>query len=60
MDLRRDAALGEDQNTRRKRLMLTDVVYKLAKRGFAPSRFTECSIEELERELIDAEVAPLK
>ena len=56
----RDAALGENQNTRRKRLMLTDVVYKLAKRGFAPSRFTECSIEELERELIDAENAPSK
>jgi deoxycytidylate deaminase len=31
----RDAALGEDQNTRRKRLMVTDVVYCLAKAKLA-------------------------
>lgn len=56
----RDASLGEDQNTRRKRLMLVDVVHRLAKNKLLPSRFLETSIEEIERELIDANDAPLK
>ena len=56
----RDAALGEDQNTRRKRLMVTDVVYRLAKAKLAPEKFTKFRVEDLEAELIDAPEAPLK
>jgi deoxycytidylate deaminase len=56
----RDAALGEDQNTRRKRLMVTDVVYRLAKAELALEKFTKCKVEDLESELIDAPEAPLK
>lgn len=56
----RDASLGEDQNTRRKRLMVTDIVYKLAKHGMAPERFSNSKVEDIESELIDAPNAPLK
>jgi cytidine deaminase len=56
----RDASLGEDQNTRRKRLMVTDVVYRMAKADLAPKRFTETAVEEIESELIDGPEAPLK
>jgi cytidine deaminase len=56
----RDATLGEDQNTRRKRLMLTDVVYRLAKKGLVPERFLKASPEQVEKELIDNKDAPLK
>jgi cytidine deaminase len=56
----RDATLGEDQNTRRKRLMVTDVVVRLAKKGLAPERFLKTSVDEIEKELIDDRDAPLK
>jgi len=56
----RDAVLGEDQNTRRKRLMVTDIVFKLAKKGLSPERFLNSKIEDVEKELIDAPDAPLK
>jgi len=56
----RDATLGEDQNSRRKRSMVTDIVYRLAKRGLAPERFAEVKMEELEKELIDDRDGALK
>jgi deoxycytidylate deaminase len=56
----RDAALGEDQNTSKKRLMVTDVVRRLAKAGLADKRFDELNIEAIEEELIDKDGAPLK
>jgi cytidine deaminase len=56
----RDAALGEDQSTRRKRLMVADVIYRLAKHGIAPDRFAKAKMEDVERELIDNPDAPLK
>jgi deoxycytidylate deaminase len=56
----RDAALGEDQNTRRKRLMVTDIVYRLAKKGLALERFTQIKMEDLEKELIDDKDGALK
>jgi deoxycytidylate deaminase len=56
----RDAALGEDQNARRKRLMVTDIVYRLAKAEFAPERFSKSKVADLEAELIDGPEAPLR
>jgi deoxycytidylate deaminase len=56
----RDAALGEDQNTRRRRLMVTDVVYRLAKQGLAPARFAEIKMEDMEKELIDDDEGALR
>jgi cytidine deaminase len=56
----RDATLGEDQNTKRKRLMITDVARRLAKKGLAPERFLTARPDDLEKELIDDTEAPLK
>jgi cytidine deaminase len=56
----RDASLGEDQNTRRKRHMVIDVVYRLAKANLASKGFLEARIEDLENDLIDKKGAPLK
>ncbi len=56
----RDAALGEDQNTRRKRLMVTDIVYRLAKQGLVPERYMTMKMDDIEKELIDQDDSPLK
>jgi cytidine deaminase len=56
----RDAVLGEDQNVRRKRLMIADAVFRLAKGGLLPDRFMKTSLEDVAKELIDDEGAPLK
>jgi deoxycytidylate deaminase len=56
----RDAVLGEDQNVRRKRLMIADAVYRLAKFNLLPERFMKTSLEDVAKELIDEEGAPLK
>lgn len=56
----RDAVLGEDQNTRRKRLMIADVAFRLAKAKLLPERFMKLNVDEVANELLDNKAAPLK
>lgn len=56
----RDASLGEDQNTRRKRMMVTDVVFRMANSGLVPERYKTLSVAQLAEELIDRDEAPLR
>jgi deoxycytidylate deaminase len=56
----REASLGLDQNTRRKRLMVTDVVYRLANAGLADERFKKLSVDQLAEELVDQPDGALK